>query len=265
MNHTPVRLRRLAAVLVAAATLVAGPAAFPASAAAPPLYLGLGDSFAAGVGGETITDASCGRTLEAYPTVLGGSNRACGGATTFDVIQQARTLNPTTRKVSVTVGGNDVGALQTVAACLQGHPACLQMIEESERAATQDLPGRLTGVITAIRVAAPNATIVLTDYPHLFEIANLSGDLQALAARINIGVDVLNASISATAQANGVGFASVTTAFAGHSYPSADQWIHSPTEPGVGLHPTSAGYLLGYAPAVGAVLGPPVLKPALAR
>lgn len=266
MSHTSRTahpLIRAFMALLAAIGLVAGAAG--ASAAPPPLYVGLGDSFAAGVGGDTVTDVSCGRTLDAYPTLLGGINRACGSATTEDVIQQAATLRPTTRTVTVTVGGNDVGALQTTAACLQGSPLCADLIAASQNTAVTILPGRLAQVVAAIRAAAPNTEIVLTGYPRLFEEENLSPELQPVATALNAGADILNASIREAAEANDVGFVSVTEAFEGHGFPSADQWIHSPTVPGVALHPTSAGYRLGYASAVGAALGPPLSTPAFAR
>ncbi|WP_077489088.1 SGNH/GDSL hydrolase family protein [Sinomonas mesophila] len=263
--NTSARIRRLGAVLLAATGLAAGAAAFPASAAPPPLYVGLGDSFAAGVGGDTIADASCGRTAEAYSTVLGGVTRACGGATTEDVIQQAATLRPATRTVTVTVGGNDVGALQTTAACLEGSVHCAQMIEASQHAAATLLPGRLSRVVAAVRAAAPRAEITLTGYPRLFDEENLSGDLQTVAQALNVGADVLNSSIRSAAEANSAGFVSVTEAFDGHGFASADPWIRAPSEAGVALHPTSAGHRLGYAPAVGAALGPPLTTPAFAR
>ncbi|GAA2201981.1 SGNH family lipase [Sinomonas flava] len=270
---TPVRaahpVARALTALFAAVGLVAGAGALPASAAPPQpgWYYALGDSFAAGVGGDDpVLDATdCGRTYDSYPALLGArKNIACGSATTEDVLKQAKTIPPNTGLISVTVGGNDVLALQTTAACLQGSPMCSQMIAESTTAAATVLPGKLDGVIAAIRARTPNAQIVLTGYPHLFEVQNLASNpaLQQLAQALNNGADVLNQSIEATAGRNDVRFVSVTQEFSGHGWPSADPWIHAPTDPGVALHPNDAGYLLGYAPLVGAALGLPVPAPA---
>ncbi|WP_430297872.1 SGNH/GDSL hydrolase family protein [Sinomonas sp. B1-1] len=270
---TPVRtahpVARVLTALFAAAGLVAGVGALPASAAPPQpsWYYALGDSYAAGVGGdEPVLDGTdCGRTYDSYPALLGAKkNISCGSATTEDVLKQAKTIPPNTGLISVTVGGNDVGAIQTTTACLNGSPMCGQMIADSTLAAASVLPGKLDGVIAAIRARTPNAQIVMTGYPHLFEAQNLAGDptLQQLAVALNYGADVLNQSIEAAAARNGVPFVSVTGAFTGHAWPSADPWIHSPLDPGVGLHPNDAGYLLGYAPLVGAALGLPVPAPA---
>ncbi|MDQ0258962.1 SGNH/GDSL hydrolase family protein [Sinomonas atrocyanea] len=247
MNLT--RLRSLGASALTALSLVAGATA-PAVAAPPQpgWYYALGDSIAAGVGGTqyVLDGTDCGRTLDSYATDLSAKkNIGCDGATTADVLKQAKTIPPTTGRISVTVGANDLGVDALAAACLAGAPSCPTLIDDAQ-VAIPTLGPKIAAVIDAIRAKSPDAKIVLTGYPLLLDPSS-----SALAATIDGGITSLNGVIQATAAAKGAGYADVVPAFYGHWIGSADPWINAPGTPGA-FHPTAAGYSGGYAPAVAA-------------
>jgi len=90
-----------------------------------------------------------------------------------------------------------------------------------------------------VREAAPNATVIVTGYPLLFENPPV-GSVEFL---VNQGILALNATIEATVLAAGSGFVYVdlVDAFAGHSLGSADPWLVAPPAPDA-FHPNPAGY-----------------------
>ncbi|GAB3278889.1 SGNH/GDSL hydrolase family protein [Sinomonas notoginsengisoli] len=265
MNLT--RIRRLGAAVAAAITLIAaGGAAAPALAApaAPQSgwYYALGDSYAAGVGGGAlIPDGTlCGRTYGSYPADLGAKkNIGCAGATTADVIQQARTIPTNTGYVTVTVGANDLGLDKITAACLAADPnnpltwsTCLGQLAAAQ-GQLGTVAANIPAIIAAIRAKSPNAQIVFTGYPHLF----LAG-LSPLTDQVNAGIDALNATIWAAATGAGAHYVPVSGIFTGHEIGSLTPWINGPGAGAAAFHPNAAGYLYGYKPLVGAALGLPV-------
>ncbi|MGV8909228.1 MAG: SGNH/GDSL hydrolase family protein [Propionicimonas sp.] len=254
-------MRRLLGALAALAlsfTGLIGSAAAPAQAATPAVatakattrgYAALGDSFAAGYGLPSKSDAAdiaCARSNLAYPELLNGLHRlrhldflACSGATTFDLVNaQLPSLSASTRTVTLTIGGNDLGFSQL--ACLQ--TGCdLSGLIAAIRPALAALAGgppvvgpggtpvqSLVSVLAAIHAKAPRAKIFLTGYPELFgSAAKLYGTPTAcpvtLADRsaVNAVVDQLNAVIegsAAAARAGGVPvtYVGVAAAFSGH-------------------------------------------------
>ncbi|WP_208710274.1 SGNH/GDSL hydrolase family protein [Sinomonas sp. R1AF57] len=247
--------------LIAALGLVAGISAVPASAATPSTYFGLGDSVAAGTGGTDYTGpAGCLRTLQAYSTQLNGTNAACFGASTSDVPAQVGTaVNPSLRRVTITVGANDVGAGNVAQVCLGPDAGACQSAIAASTADLQTLPGKLAPMIAAVRAKAPNAVITLTGYPLLFTVAGLPASQRLVAAQINAATAQLNLTIASTALQSGALYADVTWRFLGHGIGSADSWIHRPDEPGLtpgaAFHPTSKGYTYGYVPAVRPFVG----------
>ncbi len=147
-------------------------------------YVALGDSFAAGYGLPSKSDAAsqlCARSNLAYPELLNGFRKlknldfvACSGATTRDLWNlQLSALNASTRTVTVTVGGNDAGFSQL--GCLQ--TGCdLDQLSTAVRAALAALAGLtesdtvvgLPRILAAIHARAPHAKIFITGYPELF-------------------------------------------------------------------------------------------------
>jgi lysophospholipase L1-like esterase len=253
---TKSRTRRLA-TLLSASLLVAGTAIFgalPAQAApgqpgpssGKVAYASLGDSYAAGVGGGDYLD-SCLRSPNSYASIIADEPGmvhvalvGCNGATTTEVVQtQLAGLDQRTKVVTLTVGANDLGLDTLTAACLGGPiEACLAAIDQAQ-ANLGPLAVSLSTTLAAVREAAPNATVIVTGYPLLFENPQV-GSVEFL---VNQGILALNATIAATVQAAGSGFVYVdlVEAFAGHSLGSTDPWLVAPPAPGA-FHPNPAGY-----------------------
>lgn len=261
-------LAALAAVALGAVVLVAG-AAGPATAS--PLlvakHVALGDSIAAGQGGGVPLDA-CARTDGGYAAQLDQApkfnllrNAGCSGATIADTMGQLSQVNRGTNVVTLTVGANDLDLDQVYAACAAaaagGDPApCLAAIQ----IAVGSAPGIVTplsSLIASVAQRSPNATIVVTGYPHLLAAppgAPQFAQLAALVAAVNGATDALNAAIQgavAAAAAGGanVRYADVVEAFAGHGVQlvpgvPSDPWfgIDPVGDPAGYLHPTYAGY-----------------------
>ena len=263
---TKSRTRRLA-TLVSASLLVAGTAIFSAlpAQAAPGepgpssgkvAYAALGDSYAAGVGGGDYAD-SCFRSPNSYASIIADEPGTvhvallgCAGATTTDVVEdQLAGLDHRTKVVTLTVGANDLGLDAVTAACLGGQvELCLAAIAAAQ-ANLGPLAVSLSQTLTAIREAAPNATVIVTGYPLL--IYAPSDEIQAL---VNAGIAALNDVIEATVLSAGSGFVYVDVEddFAGHGLGSTDAWIVPPPMLGA-FHPNPEGYA-AYAEAILEVL-----------
>src|SRR6267143_709118 len=105
--------RRCVASFVVLAAL-----AVPASAAAQPPYVALGDSYSSGVGTRVYYNdgTSCQRSPDAYAPLIASQRgyalnfQACSGAKTTDVNNnQLGPLASTTNLATITIGGNDAG------------------------------------------------------------------------------------------------------------------------------------------------------------
>ena len=151
--------------------------------------------------------------------------------------------------MTLTVGANDLGLDAVTAACLGGPvELCLAAIAAAQ-ANLGPLSVSLSQTLTAIREAAPNATVIVTGYPLLINAP--TDEIQAL---VNAGIVALNDVIEATVLSAGAGFVyvDVEADFAGHGLGSADAWIVAPPASDA-FHPNPAGYA-AYADAILEVL-----------
>jgi lysophospholipase L1-like esterase len=245
---------RLVTMLIALAGFVTAgalPAAAGNSGTIP--YVALGDSYAAGQGGGDYLN-DCLESPNGYPYLLDRKmridlrvNAACTGATTSYVSgKQLTALDEDTRLVTLTVGAADLGLSQVLAACTAVPPVKCQF--EIGRAAGEltSLGGSLSTLYAAVAApnAAPNALIVVTGYPYLFEI--VPGDpTAAIKDQVNDAIKLLNTTIQkavAAAAATGINivYVDVTKEFAGHGIGSEEPFINAE---GIGAyHPNAAGY-----------------------
>ncbi|MGN7251626.1 SGNH/GDSL hydrolase family protein [Arthrobacter sp. SAFR-014] len=283
LTNEPIRRRtaRLAGALAALA-LTASLTAAPATAAdPPPIYLGFGDSYAAGIGGGAYqagpdwTPKDCVQTAVAYSTMLHGKNLACSGATTADVsaVVTAAAYNRTTAPylanasvITVTVGGNDIEAGTAAAQCAGSTATaiCKAALVNSLAVKLPQLPGKIKAMVAVIKKYAPRARIVLTGYPRLFTAnASMPEEQKTTVRTLNSAADLLNGTIALSALANRVKYVSVTNQFTNHGVGSADPWIVGPLPAcklsytcapadrlGDVFHPTATGYRYGYVPAL---------------
>ncbi|NVM94490.1 SGNH/GDSL hydrolase family protein [Arthrobacter wenxiniae] len=245
--------------------LIAGIAGAPATAqSAPPVtYTVLGDSYSAGTGGGAES-LPCLQSPNGYGNDYAAAthqamvNLACYGATAAQVqALQVPLIPATTRLITLTVGGNDIGTGDVSAACVAAPQSstCTAALQASLEKLTK-LPAQLKSLIRAVKAKAPRAKIAFLGYPELFEPANMAAlgypAAQVAAAKtMNGAAELLNGTIAWTALTNGARFVPVSWAFAGHGIPSASQWIVGPGDanPFV-FHPTAAGYLNGYTAAL---------------
>lgn len=232
--------RRILAVLAAVlVTLGLGSApAFARSAAAPAAsspgwYLALGDSYATGYQpgvGDDLTGGYVGGVLTAYQQLAPGAqlkNLACGGETigTFldggprcsyagsqmDNALAFLAAHPDTGLITVDIGGNDAqncvakatGAIDFV--CLTNGMTAIG--------------SRLPGLLAQLKTAAPNAQVILTNYPDVFLAAWLTGASGQNLAKLSVTLfDNLNAIFAEAATSAGVDFADVSEAFHTHDF-----------------------------------------------
>ncbi|MEZ0067747.1 lysophospholipase L1-like esterase [Streptacidiphilus sp. MAP12-20] len=256
-------LKRLIATAFATAALAAGALAVaPGAQASSGGYVALGDSYSSGVGsGSYISSSgSCYRSTLAYPYLWQQAHApssfgfvACSGATTTDVLNnQISALSSGTTEVSITIGGNDAGFSPTMQTCvLQGTSACLSAVATAENYINTQLASRLDAVYSAIRSHAPNAHVVVLDYPHLYEVPGSCwfGISDTSRTAINGAADDLATVTAKEVAKYGYSFGDVRDAFSGHEICSGDSWLHSTTWPIYeSYHPTSSGQSGGYLP-----------------
>jgi lysophospholipase L1-like esterase len=244
------------------AAAVIGPG-FPARASAAVNYVALGDSYSSGVGAGG-TSGSCEQSPNAYPALWAKANSpavfkfaACSGATTLDVISsQLSSLRASTTLVTITIGGNDAGFSSVMETCvLDSTSSCESAVSAGQQFVEKTLPGRLDTMLADIHAHAPNAKVIVGDYPDFYDLSaslciGLSGaDHQAL----NAGVNDLDGVLQAAATRDGDAFADVRTRFSGHELCDGAGWLNSVTLPiGNSYHPTATGQKSGYLPTLSA-------------
>ncbi|MDN4645177.1 SGNH/GDSL hydrolase family protein [Arthrobacter sp. PsM3] len=258
--------RRRTAVAAGLATLAlaACAAAVPAQAADKTKYIALGDSYAAGQGAGEYKNDTCYRSENSYAELAAHAkaiklvtNAACSGKTTQDVVNtQLRQLNKTTELVTITAGGNNLGFGDIVTNCGSAVPALAAACAKASATATdllvsRRLAGDVAAMIRSVQTAAPNAKIVVTGYPYLFDPFNLDPAdsmtpfiYQATFLADQLNANILQAAGETNTKDHRVQYVDVRTAFAGHGINSAtnDPWINGATGNADSFHPNAAGY-----------------------
>jgi lysophospholipase L1-like esterase len=263
------RLTVLLALLTAASTVfVSAPASADTVSGAHRSdnvirYVALGDSYAFGVGADhetesypALLDAVAGVALTANRTTPGAStsNPAAG---TIDVDEQiASALNQLRLAdlVTLTVGGNDIKAIETLGACFTTPPECAAALSAiGQRLDSAAFVESLTATISSITTAAPNATVVVTGYPRLLDRSVSETVIpipKNVVRTINELTDELNRVIKhAVHRADGRAiYVDVTKEFRDHSLGTTQSWL---TLGGpASFHPNGSGYRFGYFAAI---------------
>lgn len=260
-------MNRIVAAVTVAAALVVGVLVVPAQAASPS-YVALGDSYASGVGSRTYYDASgsCYRSPYAYPEKVAAqigadlTFKACSGATVADVrSNQLGTLSSSTSRVTVQVGGNDIGFTSVITKCAEVWVSCSNAVDDAEQTMRDVLPSRLDALYTDIRSRAPYAQVVVVGYPRLFDgdtcggTAGVSSKEESL---INGAANLLASVVSGRASAHGFSYVDPRAAFSSHEVCSSSEWINGLSWPiKESFHPSRSGQASGYTPLVAAELG----------
>ncbi|MGN7979426.1 SGNH/GDSL hydrolase family protein [Microbacterium sp. 22195] len=260
------RVLVLIAALVAAALLAVGAAA-PASAAgkggngggggggkptSSVTYSALGDSYAAGQGAGSYLNTTCYVSSKGYPVLIDASRTitlnsepACSGDSSLDVVSRQVALVPvTTARVTLTVGGNDLGFSTVMQDCfvLVSRTACdADLATANSMISGGTIASRITAAVTAIRTRAPGAKVIVTGYPRLFAPTVT----RPYAQQVNTSTTALNAAIRTGATAAGAVYVDVEAAFADHGIGSASPWINDWNwfDFSAGFHPNASGYV----------------------
>jgi lysophospholipase L1-like esterase len=269
VRHRAPRSRSAASALVAGAAALAAatlPVLVPAQASAQSVvhYVALGDSYSSGVGAGSYigSSGSCDQSTNAYPALWDTANQpasyvseACSGATTATVLSsQLSALSTATTLVSITVGGNDVGFSSVMETCvLESTSSCVSAVDHAESLTATQLPGELDSVLSAIHADAPNARVVVLDYPELYDLSRSSSCIGLSTTDrtdLNQGADQLDSQIQAAAARHGDVFADVRGAFAGHEICDSGSWLHSVNflDISESYHPTASGQSGAYEP-----------------
>jgi lysophospholipase L1-like esterase len=196
--------------------------------------------------------------LDAEERIVLQVNATCPGATTSTVAgTQLSALSPGVELVTLTVGGNDLGFAGLAGTCTTATTPEKQL---QCLAAIKDAVGRLPDLYRDLRhlygkVAkkAPNALIVVTGYPYLFEPDPNNPIITAFNAATAALNKTIEAAVNATHNDNIV-YVDVTDQFEGHGIGSDDPFINGPTAGfPEAFHPNAAGYR-AYAEAISAAL-----------
>lgn len=257
MNRRRISLSTASAAAIALA--VSGGIASSSTAADPPSYVALGDSFSAGTGAGLPTDDDCYLSPNGYPHVIADAQglaldyQACSGATTADVLNnQLGTLSADTDYVTMTIGGNDLGFASVITDCLL--PSwlgdCFGGIEEGREILNTVLPDRYDNLFGTIDAAAPNADVRIGGYPYLFngqDCHALTFFSEAEMAELNAATGEMNDVIADHTAAAGFTWVDPTDAFLGHAVCDDEEWINNLSLRVVdSFHPNIAGNI-GYA------------------
>ena len=259
--------RRLAPLLVALAALTC---AAPANAAD---YVGLGDSYSSGTGTAGSYSDNCNRTVTAYPALMAGLlpgvdtgvNLSCNGARTNNITTDAQApANPDaqldlpgidagTEWVTLQIGGNDAGFVDTLVTCGNPFGNCEQAIADAEETAETELPPKLNATYDALRAKAPNATIGIVGYPRIFrpnESCNTFFSADEVN-QLNAAADKLAQITRQVAHENDLAYIDVRPPFLGHGACDSAEWINGLSGTVTNsYHPKVDGHSNGFAPTV---------------
>jgi lysophospholipase L1-like esterase len=239
-------------------------------------YVALGDSYSSGTGTRTYYDSNCQKSIYAYPYLLHNAHPtwtfvhgACSGATTSDLLHsQVSSVTSDTNWVSYTIGGNDAGFSSVITTCAEPSwtSDCDGAIDNAQAFIQNTLPGRLDQVNNAIKSRAPSATVVVLDYPRLFNGTDCNAFTWFSAhemTRLNQTADMLKNVEGAAATRAGTHFrfGDVIPPFIGHAVcdggsASSTEWINGLSNPvGESYHPKVRGHSNGYYPVLHGITG----------
>lgn len=225
-------------------------------------YVALGDSYSSGVGTGSYFEPSCKRSIYAYPELMRSAhpnwtvvNATCENSWTSNVISAASSyLTPDTKWVTYTVGGNDSLFVETMIYCAGPELVCWPHLEQSQEIIVHQLPGLLDAVNNKIKEKAPNAKVIVLDYPKLFNGVDCTGLYSTNEqSQLNTTAEMLrNVIYSATVRAgSNFTFRDVIPGFIGHAVcdggsGSPTEWINGPGLSLESFHPKIAGQQVYY-------------------
>lgn len=270
-------LKRIAAVtagvLIIAAVCGVGVVAYQGKSkpSGNPEYVALGSSFAAGLGlGDRAKGSpfACQRSINGYPEQLarltGQSivDMACSGSTIAHIVRggqffqgpQVRAVTASTRLVTLTSGGNDIGYVGDLVMMAYGNRSTLVRTllglfttvphVEADRGIAEVEPN-LREAIGLIKQRSPAATIVIASYPTILPTKGTCAALGLTENQVDAMrpiAEELARATRAAAAAEGVTLVDMAVIGADHDACSAAPWTNgSSPQSGAPFHPTLAG------------------------
>jgi hypothetical protein len=281
IQSNPRRLMRTALLAVA---MLAVLAAF-AGAARAANYVALGDSYTAGpIIPNQIAPLGCLKSDHNYahlaaPTIgLTLRDPSCSGATTVDMTNpqstelgtnppQFNSLDAETTRVSLTIGGNDIGFSEVALSCITINPFSTPCKDKYTAGGKDQIAERIAAtapkvaaVLQGIHTRSPSAKVFVVNYAAIFPETGFGcwpqmpigfGDVPYLRSKEK----ELNAMLATQAAANGATLVNWYNASIGHDAckGSSTRWVEPvvPSNPAAPIHPNLAG-MTGAA----AILGP---------
>jgi GDSL-like lipase/acylhydrolase family protein len=265
------RLRRTAVLAVAMLTALAA----LAGAARAANYVALGDSYAAGpIIPNQIAPLGCLKSDHNYahlaaPTIgLPLRDPSCSGATTADMTNPQETelgtnppqfnaLDAETTRVSLTIGGNDIGFSEIALSCVTLNPFSTPCKDKYDPGGKDQIAERIAAtapkvaaVLQGIHTHSPAAKVFVVNYAAIFPETGFGcwpqmpigfGDVPYLRAKEK----ELNAMLATQAAANGATLVNWYNASIGHDAckGSLTRWVEPvvPTNPAAPIHPNERG------------------------
>jgi hypothetical protein len=270
-QSSPRRLRRTAVLAIAMLALLA---AF-AGAARAANYVALGDSYAAGpIIPNQIAPLGCLKSDHNYahlaaPTIgLTLRDPTCSGATTDDMTNpqetelgtnppQFNSLDAETTRVSLTIGGNDIGFSEIALDCVTINPFSTPCKDKYTAGGKDQVAERIAAtapkvaaVLQGIHTRSPSAKVFVVNYAAIFPETGFGcwpqmpigfGDVPYLRSKEK----ELNAMLATQAASNGATVVDWYKASIGHDAckGSSTRWVEPvvPTNPAAPIHPNLAG------------------------
>lgn len=285
-RHMPLRVVAIVAVLFA------GLAALASASTARANYVALGDSYAAGpLIPNPVLPLGCLKSSNNYPRLAAPAigqgavrDATCSGAQTTHMENpqnvspdgpnppQFNRLDASTRVVSLTIGGNDIGFSEIAQNCVTlnpfGSPCRKRYVVNGVDTVSQRITATaplLDAVLDGIRARSPLARVFVSNYPAIFPETGFGCFPQMPIAFNDVGYlrakqRELNAMIAAQAAGNGARLVDWAAASIGHDAckSSSVRWVE-PIIPGnwaASIHPNLRGMQGGANVLVSAVNAP---------
>jgi len=270
-QSSPRRLRRVAVLALA---MLAALAAL-AGAARAANYVALGDSYAAGpIIPNQIAPLGCLKSDHNYAHLAAPSiglplrDPSCSGATTADMTNPQKTelgtnppqfdsLDGETTRVSLTIGGNDIGFSEIALSCVTINPFSTPCKDKYDSGGKDQIAERIAAtapkvaaVLQGIHSRSSAAKVFVVNYAAIFPETGFGcwpqmpigfGDVPYLRAKER----ELNAMLATQAAANGATVVDWYKASIGHDAckGSSTRWVEPvvPTNPAAPIHPNERG------------------------
>jgi len=275
MSHsTRSSRRRLQRAAVLTLALLATLAAL-AGAARAANYVALGDSYAAGpIIPNQIASFGCLKSDHNYAHLAAPGigvplrDPSCSGATTVDMTNpqetelgtnppQFNSLDAETTRVSVTIGGNDIGFSEIALSCVTVNPFSTPCKDKYDSGGQDQIAERIAAtapkvaaVLQGIHSRSPAAKVFVVNYAAIFPETGFGcwpqmpigfGDVPYLRSKEK----ELNAMLASQAATNGATLVNWYNASIGHDAckGASTRWVEPvvPTNPAAPIHPNLAG------------------------